>query len=167
VTWRAGFVCASLLVLRSRDPPATAYQLAALVAAMAVPSVASKYGAGPIISGCLLVLPLGAAYPLMQAGAYDLPTTAFVCPLCPLVPVLGVALNVYLAVDLSWYAWLRLGLLWLVLLLLYCLPVLRPGERSIEAVRRRKGSLGRSLLDDEPEGQGQRPSAALEATPQL
>lgn len=67
----------------------------------------------------LFVLPLLALFPLVHQQRYPAPPSAFACPLVPALPLAGVLLNVYLSLNLSLYAWLRLLVLWSLLSLYY------------------------------------------------
>lgn len=114
-----GTVCASVLVQRSPDKPRTTRHLALLVAAAALPFTLLKYRLlGPISGALSLLLPTAALVPLIRHTSYPAPAAgvAFACPCVPWIPLAGVLLNVYLAIELSLSAWIRLLVVWALLL---------------------------------------------------
>lgn len=114
-----GTVCASILVQRSPDKPRTTRHLALLVAAAALPFTLLKYQLiGPVAGALTLLLPVAALVPLVWHTSYPAPAAgmAFACPFVPWAPLSGVLLNVYLSIELSVYAWIRLLVVWALLL---------------------------------------------------
>lgn len=118
----SGAVCASVLVQRSPDKPRTTRCLVLLVVAAALPLTLIKYGLLGRLAGALsLLLPVAALAPLVAHSTYPPPAgnVAFSCPFVPWVPLAGVLLNVYLSVELSVFAWIRLLVVWAALVAYY------------------------------------------------
>ena len=93
--------------------------LLVLIATAALPFSLWKYNFGMIVSFIALVLPVGALFALIFRQSYPAPVGAFCCPFVPFVPLAGVLLNVYLAVNLTPWAWIRLVVLWTLLIAYY------------------------------------------------
>ena len=150
-----GTVCASVLVQRSTDRAHTTRWLGVLVAASSVPFTLLKYKATDswVANAAAFLLPLAALAPLLRVADYPSPAAGvcFACPAVPFVPLAGVVLNVYLAVNLTLAAWLRLLVLWTLLLGYYVWTEHRwyvhggTGKREAGrggGRRRRKGDCG-------------------------
>jgi len=124
-------VCGGVLVLRSDRPP----QVALYVAIFAAISVTASFLLAkslPSICALLAVPVLLSCAPLFRQK-YAPPAT-FACPLCPLFPVLGIALNSYMMSQCYWEAWLRLLLTTVVILLGYMLHAARHTRRGSSPV---------------------------------
>lgn len=119
-----GTVCAALLLQRSTRRVYTTRCLVALLPACALPLSLHKYKASTgilALDTAIWLSPLFVLVPLLRPGDYLAPPpgVCFACPAVPYVPVAGVVLNVYLAVNLPAVAWARLFILWTGILLYY------------------------------------------------
>lgn len=123
-------VCAGVLVLRAEKPGSTAgcctVLTVATVAAGALVEVVGRAPGGPVpqvLCAIFILVGLAACYPLCRQR-YTVPET-FACPLCPVLPVLGVAINGYLLAQCHWEAWARLAGTTVFIILIYVVRVLR------------------------------------------
>lgn len=126
-------MCASVLVQRSPDKPRTTRALALLVAATALPFAMIKHGLlGPVTGALGFLPPLAALVPLVAHSSYPPPAgnVAFSCPFVPWVPLAGVVSNLYLSVELSVFAWIRLLVVWAALGAYYVWVAWRETERG-------------------------------------
>lgn len=165
-----GTVCACVLVQRSTDRVHTTRWLCGLIVTAAVPFAMMKHSkvvsSSWLFTGLLLLLPLGALVPLVLHQTYSAPPgdVAFSCPLVPYLPLAGVLLNVYLGVNLTVWAWLRLLVVWGLLLGYYVWSEhqyhVQGQERGRGAGRRRR-QAGTCFEDDGGGGRLSSPSESL------
>ena len=79
-------------------------------------------------------------YHLCRKQPQNLPET-FKCPLVPLVPCVGIAINSYMLAGLEGMAWIRLGV-WLVIgLLIYFTYGIRCSKMRLYYLEKRRGAI--------------------------
>ncbi|CAK0806784.1 unnamed protein product [Prorocentrum cordatum] len=115
-------VCAGVLALRAERPGAAARASGMVLAVSTLASAVSSH-AGPLFGTALLALVLLSWLPLLWQR-YTVPLT-FACPLCPLLPLLGITINGYMLSQCPWEAWLRLAVVTAVVCGLYVPHALR------------------------------------------
>eukprot|EP00931_Biecheleriopsis_adriatica_P018274 TRINITY_DN12861_c0_g1_i2.p1 TRINITY_DN12861_c0_g1~~TRINITY_DN12861_c0_g1_i2.p1 ORF type:complete len:498 (+),score=86.32 TRINITY_DN12861_c0_g1_i2:50-1543(+) len=119
-------VCAGVLVLRSDQPGRAAVcsgvgTLVSVLASLCSTQIHSFGDWACWGTGLFMMLLLTCWIPLFRCD-YCVPAS-FACPMCPLVPVLGLTVNGYLLSQCHWQAWLRLALTTLLILVVYGIRV--------------------------------------------
>lgn len=133
-----GTVCSCVLIVRAgpniESIAATKKDILLLVAATAIPCLTCRLGHFPWwVNLCFLTCPLIAVISFIMTSKRFNPTShilnatsasvvmasTFLCPCVPLVPMLGIMLNVYLSCTLHTVAWIRLVVLSVILFVIY------------------------------------------------
>jgi APA family basic amino acid/polyamine antiporter len=135
-------VCGSLLVLRNEAQRATTIRyLGLLVVVVSMACLAARLRAPPQLQLLLLVLVMVSMLPFFLVMRFPPEGGAFQCPLVPLVPLLGLTLDIYLAFCLAPLAWLRL-LVSSVLLVAYYVYAERRRLQETGGMIQRGGARG-------------------------
>jgi len=109
-------VCAGVLIIRYKGedrPYIPVITVVAFVVMAFICATAFERGLPMYVSAAFGVLTLLLVIPMCFFPVYNMPN-GFKCPLCPLVPCIGIGINMYMLAGLNPDSWIRVGV-WLVI----------------------------------------------------
>ena len=140
-------VCAGVMVLRYTQGP-THYIPTILIAAFSLfclfSALSFTYQLPLPLTIILAVVAFITFILMLFLKTVNLPTT-FRCPLVPLIPCLGIAVNMYMMAGLSYTAWIRLFVWMAIGLMIYFLYGIYCSKLRVTAVQGKQKEAGNEL----------------------